>query len=58
MLEDSGDSEVSYFYLVVLCHEYVLSFEVSVEDLAVMNVLDCQGHLDEPIKNLILTVTD
>jgi hypothetical protein len=58
MLEHSGDSEVSDFNLVVLGHENVLSFEIPVQDLPVVDVLDCQGHLDEPIEDLVLTVTD
>ena len=49
VLEHSSNTEVSDFDLVRLSHEDVLSFQVSVEDLAVVDVLNCQAHLHKPI---------
>lgn len=56
VLEHSGDAEVADFDLSVLVHEDVLRLEVSVEDLAVVDVLYGQRHLHEPVHDLVLRV--
>ena len=55
MLEDPGDTEISNLDLPILGHEYVLCLEVSMKDLSVVDVLDCQGHLDEPVEDLVFS---
>ena len=49
MLEHSCNTEIADFNRTALRHEDVLSLEVTVEDLAVVDVLDCQGHLHKPV---------
>ena len=49
MLEDTGDSEITNFDLSTLCHEDVLCFQITVEDFTIVNMLDRQRHLYEPI---------
>jgi hypothetical protein len=57
VLEYSSNTEVTNLDLAVLRHEDVLSFQVSVQDLPVMNVFDCKRHLHEPVQNLVFRVT-
>ena len=56
MLEDTGDSKVTNFDLAALCHENVLGLQITMKDFTIMDMLDRQGHLNEPIQYLILTV--
>ena len=56
VLEHAGNSEVTDLNLSVLRHENVLGLEVSVQNLAVVDVLDCQRHLHKPVQNLVLRV--
>lgn len=49
MLKYSCDSEITNLDLATLSHEYILGLKVTMQDLSVMDVLDCQGHLDEPV---------
>lgn len=49
MLEDPSDAEVTDFDLAALGHENVLRFQVAMEDLAIVDVLDREGHLHEPV---------
>jgi hypothetical protein len=58
VLEDPGNPEISNFDGSLLSHENVLSFQVSVEDLLVVNMLNGEGHLNEPIEDLVLAVAD
>jgi hypothetical protein len=58
MLKDSCDTEVSNLDLVILGHEDVLSLQITMQNLSIMNVLDSKSHLHEPVKDLILTVYD
>ena len=58
MLEDSSDTEVSYFNLPVLGHEYVLSFQVAMEDFPVMYMLYRKRHLNKPVENLVFAITN
>jgi hypothetical protein len=41
VLEYTSNTEVSYLNLVSLSHENILSFQITVQDLAIMNVLYC-----------------
>lgn len=58
MLEHPGDSEVSNLHLTILRHKDVLGLQISMKNFAVMDVLDGQRHLDEPVQNLIFTVAN
>ena len=58
MLEHARNTEITDFNLAWLRHEDVLSFQISVQDLPIMDMLDGKGHLDEPVQDLILTVAD
>jgi len=58
MLEDSSDAEIADFNLTALSHEDVLRLQVTMQDLAVMDVLNGEGHLDEPVEDLVLTVAN
>ena len=58
VLKNTGDSEVTNLDLPTLRHENVLCLQVTMQNLSVMNVLDGQSHLDEPVENLILAVAD
>lgn len=58
VLKHSRDSEVANFNLATLSHEDVLSLKVAMQDLSVVDVLNCKGHLDEPIQDLVFTVAD
>jgi len=49
MLKHPCYSEVSYFYLAILGHENILGLQISVQDLPIMNVLDSESHLHEPV---------
>lgn len=49
MLEDSRDTKISNFDRPILIHKNVLSFQISMQDFTVVNVFDCEGHLDEPV---------
>ena len=54
VLEQSGNSKVPNLHISLLCQEYILSFQVSVENLFVVNMLDAHANLDEPVKHLVL----
>jgi hypothetical protein len=56
MLKDSGDTEVTYLYLICLCHEDILSFQITVQNFAIVNMLDSQAHLHKPVENLVFSV--
>ena len=57
MLQNPCNPEISNFDLATLRHEDVLSLQISMKDLSIMNVLDSQCHLNEPVENLVLGVT-
>ena len=57
MLQNPRNSKISNFDLTTLCHEDILSLQISVEDLPIVDVLDSQGHLDEPVQDLVFSVT-
>lgn len=52
LVEDSGYSEISQLEGVVFGNKNILAFDVAVEDLAVMHVLDRQADLGEPIQDV------
>ena len=56
MLQNPRDPEISNFYLATLRHEDVLSLQISMEDLSIMDVFDSQCHLNEPVEDLVLGV--
>ena len=58
MLEHSRNAKVTYFNLTASGHEDVLSLQVSVKNLPIVDVLDGKGHLDEPVENLIFIVAN
>ena len=58
MLENASDAEVTDLDLATLCHENVLGFQVAMEDFTIVYMLDRQRHLNKPIENLVLRVTD
>ena len=58
MLEDSSNTEIAYFDSATLSHEDVLSLQISMQDLFIMNVLESKSHLNEPIEDLIFAVAD
>ena len=58
VLEYSSDAKISNFHLPVLGHKDVLSFEVSVQDFPVVDMLDCESHLDKPVEYLIFRVAN
>ena len=58
VLQDASNSKVTDLDLAALSHENVLGLEVTMEDFPVVDVLDSEGHLHEPVQYLILTVAD
>ena len=53
MLNYTRNSEVANLYFIVAVEEDVLCFEVSVQNFAVMYVLECERHLHEPVEDLL-----
>ena len=49
VLQNSCNAEITNLDLAALGHENVLRLEISVQNLSVVDVLDCKSHLDEPI---------
>ena len=49
MLEDTGDTKVTNFDLAALCHENVLSLQIAMQNFTIMDMLNRQSHLNEPI---------
>ena len=58
MLQHARNSKVTDLDLPVLSHENVLGLEVSVQNFAVMDVLDRQCHLHEPVQDLVFRVAN
>lgn len=56
MLQNPGNTKVSNLNLISLGHEDVLGFQISMQNLAIMNMLYSQSHLNEPVKDLIFRV--
>jgi hypothetical protein len=58
VLENSCNTEITDFNGPILVHKDVLSLEISMQDLPIVNVLDGKRHLDKPVEDLVLTVAD
>lgn len=58
MLENSRDTKVTNFDRSILVHKNVLSFQISVQNFPIVDMLDSQCHLNKPVKNLVFTVTN
>jgi hypothetical protein len=58
MLQDSCNTEITNFDTTILVHENILSFQITMQNLSIMDMLNSKGHLHKPVKNLILTVTN
>ena len=58
VLQDSGYTKVSNLYLATLSHENILRLQISVKNFSIVYVFDSECHLDKPVKNLVLRVTD
>ena len=58
MLKNSGNTEISYFYLICLSHKDVLRFQIAMQNLPIVNVFNSKTHLDKPVKDLVLCVHD
>ena len=54
MLEHACDAEIADFDLAGFREENVLRFQVSVQNFPIVNVLQRQANLDEPLTDLIL----
>lgn len=53
MGEDTCDAKITEFDDITAREENVLRFKVTVEDFAVVDVLDGEEDLGEPIQNLL-----
>ena len=53
-LQHLRDTKVSKFDGIILGQEYILRFEISVKNLATMNILQRQAKLHKPIHDLRL----
>ena len=58
VLQDASNAKVTDLDLSTLCHENVLGLEVTMENFPVVYVLDCEGHLHEPVEDLVFTVAN
>ena len=54
-LEYACDSKITKFDNAVLHQENVLSFDVAVQDLSVVAVLESEANLGEPAQDLVFT---
>lgn len=52
MLEHSRDAEIAQLDDVRACQEYILALDVSVQDLAVVHMLQTEADLSEPVQDL------
>ena len=53
--ENFGHTEVANFHLAILRHKDILRLDVSMQNLSVMQMLDTQANLSEPVENFVLT---
>jgi hypothetical protein len=49
MLKHSSYTKIAYLDLAFACYEYVLCFEVSMQDFPIMDMFQCQTYLNKPI---------
>ena len=52
-VQNLGNAKVTKFYNSIIRQKYILCFQISVQNLAIMHMLHRQADLGEPIKNLI-----
>lgn len=53
MLQNSSNTEITYFNITFWSEEDVLGFKVSMKNLFIMHVVHSQGHLDKPCNDLV-----
>lgn len=53
-MEDPSDAKVAKFDHAALREENVLGLDVTVQDFAIMAVLECEADLGEPVQDLVL----
>ena len=53
MGKDFSDTEVTKFNDATLSEEDVLTFEISVEDLSVVNMFETETYLSKPLEYLV-----
>jgi len=58
MLQNSCDTKVTDLDGSILVHEDVLGLQISVQNFPVMDMLDSECHLNEPIKDLVFAITN
>lgn len=51
--QDSCDTEISELDHVALRQENVLRLQISVQDLAIMDMLECKTNLCEPVEHMV-----
>ena len=56
MLQNSGNTKITDLNGTILIHKDVLSFQISVQNFSIVDMLYSQGHLYKPIKNLVFAV--
>ena len=56
MLQNACNAEIANFNGSILIHKNVLCLQVSMQDLPIVDVLNRESHLDEPVENLVLAV--
>lgn len=54
LIHEFGDAEIANLHLIGRCDENVVSLEIAVQDLLVVDVLEPEGELDEPLEHLCL----
>ncbi len=54
MLQDPSDSEITNLDISLRGEEDVLGLQVAVQNLLIMHVVHCQGHLNQPGHYLML----
>lgn len=54
MAKDSCDSEITELDDILLCQEDVLTLDVSMKNLSIMNVFHTEANLSEPVHDLRL----
>ena len=58
VLQHPSDAEITDLDAPVGRHEDVLRLQVSVQNLPVVDVLDCERHLNEPVQDLVFGVAN
>ena len=53
-IEYFGDTKVTNLDSLATCEEHVLGFDVTMDNLALVDVFESQAYLDEPVKDFLL----